>query len=155
MKKMFFMAAATVALAGCATVQKQAFAPPVVSFKDLRLEGVGLTGGTLDVVLGVYNPNNFRLDANRLIYRLMVDTTEIGEGIYHEPFTVQSGDSTTVALPVKLDYSGLSAAGKELIGRGAIDYRVVGEVRVATPLGDFNVPYRQSGRFTTFGGVSH
>ena len=154
MKRMFVVMAA-VATVGCSSIQKQAFAPPVVSFRDLRLAGIGLTGGALDVVLGVYNPNGFRLDADRLIYRLMVDTTEIGEGVYDKPFTVQPGDSAEIKLPVKLDYAGLGEAGKQLLGKGAVNYRIVGDVRVATPIGGFTVPYNQRGRFTTFGGVSH
>jgi LEA14-like dessication related protein len=151
MKKISLVVAAAV-MAGCATVAKQTFSDPVVSFRDLRLEGVGLTGGALDVILGIYNPNGYRLDANRMTYRLMVDTTAIGEGIYDRPFHVDANDSTTVQLPVTLDYAGLSAAGKQLLGKGAVNYRVVGDVTVATPLGSFTLPYSQTGRFTTFGG---
>jgi LEA14-like dessication related protein len=152
MKRIFVMAAA-VAVSACASAGRQAFQDPVVSFKDLRLSGVGLTGGVLDVVLGVYNPNGYRLDASRLTYRLMVDTTAVGEGVYEQPFTVRGGDSLTVTLPVKLDYAGLSAAGRALMGTGSVTYHVVGDVTVATPLGSFTRPYNQTGRFTTFGKV--
>ena len=116
MKKIFVIFA-TVLAAGCASVGKQAFREPVVSFKDLRLEGVGISGGTLDVVLGVYNPNGFRLDARRLTYRLMVDTTAIGEGVYDSKFSIRDGDSTTVTLPVTLSYSGLTEARKAVDGQ--------------------------------------
>lgn len=152
MKKMFVILAA-VASASCASVGKQAFQDPVITFKDLQLQGVGLTGGSLDVVLSVYNPNGYRLDASRLTYRLLVDTTTIGEGIFSDKFTVQRGESTTVRLPVSLSYTGLNAAGKELMGRGSVNYRVLGDLTVATPIGDFTRPYSQTGRFTTFGGV--
>ena len=154
MKKIFVIMGAAL-LAACSTMQRQAFAPPVVTFKDLKLRGVGVSGGTLDVVLGVYNPNGYRLDANRLVYRLMVDTTEIGEGIYDQPFSVRNNDSTTVKLPVTLSYAGLSEAGKQLLGKGSVMYRVVGAVTVATPIGNFTEPYSQTGHFTTFGGASH
>jgi len=152
MKKMFVTLVA-LATVGCASVAKQTFQDPAVSFKDLQLEGVGLSGGTLQVVLGVYNPNHFRLDASRLTYRLMVDTTSIGEGVYDTKFTLQDGDSTTIRLPVTLDYSGLSEAGRQLLGKGSVNYRVVGDVTVGTPIGDFTRPYSQTGRFTTFGGT--
>jgi LEA14-like dessication related protein len=132
---------------------RQVFQEPIVTFKDLQLEGVGLNGGTLDVILSVYNPNGFRLDATRLTYRLMVDTTTIGEGVATDKFTVQNGDSTTVRLPVTLSYAGLSAAGKQLVGKGSVDYRVMGDVTVGTPLGEFTRPYNQTGRFSTFGGA--
>jgi len=158
MKRIFVMAAAGVlaagSMVGCASLGKQAFQEPVVHFKDLRLEGVGISGGTLDVILSVYNPNGFRLDASRLTYRLMVDTTAIGEGVYDTKFTVQSGDSSIVSLPVTLSYNGLSEAGKQLLGQGTVNYRVVGDLTVATPIGDFTRPYSQTGRFTTFGGAA-
>lgn len=153
MKRIFVIVTTLVATA-CATLGHQAFRDPVVNFKDLRLEGVGLQGGTLDVILSVYNPNGYRLDATRLTYRLMVDTTAIGEGVYDQHFAVQSGDSTIVKLPVTLDYSGLGAAGRQLLGKGSVNYRVVGDVTVATPVGNFTRPYSQTGRFTTFGGAS-
>mgnify|MGYP003350877281 CR=1 FL=1 len=34
-----------------------------VTVQDVRLTGIGLTGGSLDVLVNVKNPNDFRLDA--------------------------------------------------------------------------------------------
>jgi LEA14-like dessication related protein len=156
MKKTFVILAAGLTLLGaaaCASLGRGTFQEPVVTFRDLQLQGVGLTGGTLDVILGVYNPNRFDLSGTRLTYRLLVDTTAIGEGVYSEKFTVQHGDTTVIRLPVSLSYSGLSAAGKQLMGKGSVDYRVMGDVTVSTALGDFTRPYSQTGRFTTFGGA--
>ena len=156
MKKTFVMFAAVLATAfttGCATLGMARFKEPVVNFHDLKVEGVGLTGGTLDVVLSIYNPNGFKLDATKLTYNLMIDTTALGSGTYGHHFAVQSGDSTFVTLPVSLNYSGLAAAGRQMIGKGSVNYRVTGDVTVATPLGNFTRPYDQTGRFTTFGGA--
>ena len=156
MKKTFVMFAAALATAfttGCATLGMAGFKEPIVNFHDLKVEGVGLTGGTLDVVLSIYNPNGFKLDATKLTYNLMIDTTALGSGTYGHQFAVQSGDSTLVTLPVSLNYSGLAAAGKQMIGKGSVNYRVTGDVTVATPLGNFTRPYDQTGRFTTFGGA--
>ena len=105
-------------------------------------------------MLGVYNPNGYSLDATRLTYRLLIDTTTVGEGLFTDKFSVQKGDSTVVTLPVTLSYSGLSAAGKQLLGKGSVNYRVMGDVTVGTPLGEFTRPYSQTGRFTTFGGAA-
>ena len=139
------------AVAGCATLGRQVFEPPEVRFRDLAVRGLGLDGGSLDVVLSVYNPNGYRLDATRLTYRLMVDSTALGEGALDRRFTVQSGDSTTVRLPINFTYSGLGAAGRQLLRSGAVNYRVLGDVTVNTPLGNFTRPYDRTGQFTTFG----
>ena len=68
MRRFVALSAVTVAAAaaGCASIARQAFREPVVSVRDVRLNGIGLTGGSIDVALAVYNPNNYRLDARRL-----------------------------------------------------------------------------------------
>ncbi len=62
--------ATSAALAGCSMLGKQAFQNPVVNLRSVAVRGLGLTGGTLDVRLGVYNPNHYRLDATRITYRV-------------------------------------------------------------------------------------
>lgn len=147
-------AVAVVGLAGCATVGRSVFQAPVVNFRDLRVNGIGLQGGSLDVVLSVYNPNRFALDATRLTYRLMVDdSVPVGSGAIDRRFTVQRGDSTLVRLPVSFTYSGLGAAGRSLLRSGTVNYRVLGDVTVGTPLGSFTRPYDRTGQFTTVGGA--
>ena len=48
--KIFGAALAVFAIAGCATLGALGgFKQPVVNFKDLRVRGLGLTGGSLDV----------------------------------------------------------------------------------------------------------
>ncbi len=144
---------ATMAGAGCARLGLGGFKEPVVTFRDLRVSGLGVTGGSLDVLLSVYNPNAFKLEGTRLTYRLMVDSTPLGSGALDERFTVQKGDSTVVRLPVSFTYAGLGAAGRQLIQSGAVNYRVLGDVTVATPLGNFTRPYDRTGRFAAFSGA--
>ncbi len=50
------LAAVALALAGtsaCKTVGRQMLQEPVVTLRDVRLVGAGITGGTLDIVLSV------------------------------------------------------------------------------------------------------
>jgi LEA14-like dessication related protein len=138
---------------GCASLGLGGFKEPVVTFKNLRVNGLGLTGGNLDVELSVYNPNGFKLEGTRLTYQLMVESTKLGEGALDERFTVQDKDSTIVRLPVSFTYSGLGAAGRQLMQSGAVNYRVLGDVTVATPVGNFTRPYDRTGRFSTLSGA--
>jgi LEA14-like dessication related protein len=120
----------------------------------VRINGMGLDGGSLDVVLSVYNPNGFKLDATRLTYRLMVgDSVALGQGALDSRFTVQKNDSTEVRLPVTFTYRGLGAAGQQLMRSGTVNYRVLGDVTVATRLGNFTRPYDRNGRFSAFSGA--
>ena len=136
--------------AGCATLARQAFQNPVVNLRDVRVQGLGTTGGNLEVTLGVYNPNNYRLDATRLTYRVFVgDSVGLANGAMDTRATVQAGDSTIVKLPVSFTYSGLGAAASQLLRTGSVNYRVAGDLTVGSPVGNFTVPYSTTGQFNT------
>ena len=148
-------AAAMVASTGCSMLGNAAFQQPVVNLRDVSVQGVGLTGGQLAVKLNVYNPNGYRLDATRLSYSVAVgDNVNLATGILDSQFTVQSGDSTIVTIPVSFTYAGIGAAGRQLLNQGAVPYRVNGDVTVGTVVGNFTVPYSSTGRFTAFGGAT-
>lgn len=150
------LGAATAAIAitaGCSALGKQAFQQPVVHLKNVSVQGIGLMGGNLAVRLNVYNPNAFRLDATRLSYNLRIgDNVDLATGVLDSRFTVQSGDSTEVTIPVSFSFSGISAAGRQLLNTGGVNYRVNGDVTVGTVVGNFTVPYSAAGNFTALGG---
>jgi len=149
------MALAVLAFGGCATLGRAGFKQPIVSFKDLRVRGLGLTGGSLDAYLSVYNPNGFRLDATRLTYNVKVGDNPLGTGALDSRFTVQNNDSTTVRIPIDFTYAGIGAAARSMMNSGSVPYTVDGDVTVATPVGNFTVPYTGSGRFSAFGGAQN
>lgn len=145
--------AAIAVVAGCGALGKQAFQQPVVQLKDVAVQGVGLTGGNLAVKLNVYNPNAYRLDATRLTYNVQIgDNVNLATGVVDSRFTVQSGDSTTVNIPVSFTYAGIGAAGRQLLNTGGVNYHVSGDVTVGTVVGNFTVPYSSTGKFTALGG---
>lgn len=139
---------------GCATLGRSVFKEPIVHFEELRLNGLGLTGGSLDVILSVYNPNGFKLNATRFTYNLMMDTVRVASGALDRDFMVQGGDSSIVTIPVSFTYAGIGRAGQELMQSGTVNYRVVGDLTVTTPLGNFTRPYDQAGRFSPLRGAS-
>ena len=155
-KKLVAATAAVFALSACATLGRGVFQEPIVNFKNVSVRGLGLTGGTMDVYLSVYNPNGFRLDATRLTYDLIVgENTRVGTGALDSRFTVQDRDSTEVRIPIDFTYSGIGSAARQMIQGGSVPYTVRGDVTVATPLGNFTRPYSGSGRFSAFGGTSN
>jgi LEA14-like dessication related protein len=147
--------AAIAATAGCSALGKQAFKEPVVHLQDVRVNGVGLTGGNLDVRLSVYNPNGYRLDATRMSYNVIVgDSVRFATGTVDNRFTVNSNDSSVVTIPVNFTYAGIGAAGRQLLNTGGVNYRVAGDVVVGTMVGSFTVPYSATGRFNALGGTT-
>jgi LEA14-like dessication related protein len=149
------VAAAVMGVAGCSAIGRQAFQQPVVHLQDVRVNGVGLTGGNLDVRLSVYNPNGYRLDATRMTYNVLVgDSVRFATGQRDTKFTVSGKDSNIVTIPVNFTYSGIGAAGRQLLNTGGVNYRVTGDVIVGTVVGNFTVPYSSTGRFNALGGTT-
>lgn len=146
------MAAVLGVSAACATFGRGAFKDPVVTLKDVRINGLGLTGGSLDVVLNVYNPNGYRLDATRMTYKLYVDTIPFGSGAVDSNFTVPKGDSMQVRLPLNFSWAGIGQAGRSMMNTGAVNYRVTGDLTVGSSVGSVKIPYDRTGRFSTLGG---
>jgi len=147
---------AVVAVAGCASLGLGGFKQPIVNFKDLKVRGLGLTGGSIDAYLNVYNPNGFNLDATRLTYKVTVgDNAELGTGALDSRFTVQNNDSTTIRIPIDFTYAGIGAAARQIMQSGSVPYNVAGDITVGTPLGNFTVPYSGTGRFSAFGGAQN
>jgi LEA14-like dessication related protein len=148
--------AAAAVVAGCSALGRQAFQQPIVHLQDVRVNGLGLTGGNLDVKLSVYNPNGYRMDATRMSYNVVVgDSVKFATGTVDNRFTVDSNDSSVVTIPVNFTYSGIGAAGRQLINTGGVNYHVDGDVTVGTVVGNFTVPYSSTGRFNAVGGNQH
>jgi len=139
-------------MAGCATLGRATFAEPLVELRDVRIIGLGIDGGNVDVVLSVYNPNRYSLDATRMTYRVDVDSVQLGNGALDSRFVVPSGDTSMVRLPIRFTYRGLGEAGRQILSTGSVNYRVRGDFTVVTPIGNFTRPYDRTGRFNTVSG---
>jgi LEA14-like dessication related protein len=144
------------AMSACATLGGLAgFKEPIVSFRDLKVRGLGLSGGSLDAYLSIYNPNGYKLDATRLTYNVAVGENQLGTGALDSRFTVQNNDSTVIRIPIDFTYSGIGAAARQMMQSGSVPYTVNGDVTVATPVGNFTRPYTGTGRFSAFGGAQN
>jgi len=123
------------------------FYSPTVGLRDVKMGSVGILGGSMDVVLNVYNPNDYSLVAPRVSYRVMVDQMTIGTGVFDSDITVSSMDSARVRVPVQFTYKGVSAAGRSAANTGTVNYRVLGHIVVGTPYGRLSAPYDRVGQY--------
>src|SRR2546422_9359972 len=57
---------AMLALTACATLGRLSFKEPELQLQEIDITGVGLTGGTFDLVFDVWNPNDHRIRSTRL-----------------------------------------------------------------------------------------
>jgi LEA14-like dessication related protein len=124
------------------------FEKPELSFRGIRVNSIGLEGASLEILVDVYNPNSYRLGVERFSYDLAIEDVHWGLGSTNDPIEVEGGNRATVRLPLDVSWSQLGEAGREALRTGNVNYGVSGEITVATSLGDVNVPYSKSGRFS-------
>ena len=125
---------ALTATLGCSGIPNN-FLEPQVSLQEVVVRGVGLTGGSMDLVVDVYNPNSFTLNGTKLELGFDVEGSHVGDITYTDEFQIQDGDTTTVTLPLRFNWDGVSAAARAALGYGDIPYTMRGQATVRTPFG--------------------
>lgn len=133
-------------LVACAGLVRE----PEVEVVGVDLLTLGVTGGSVRLVLGVENPNRYELRVRRHDYHL-----EVERGADEWTTLARGTDSTEVVLPargelrvpveVPFRYRDVGAAVVAAVREGQLTYRLSGEVRVRAPLGGVDVPYRTGG----------
>lgn len=122
------------------------FKEPDIQLDQVIVRGLGLSGGTLDLVVGVHNPNNFGLRGTKLRVGLDIEDSHVGDITYDDDFSVTEQDTTRVTLPLRFQWSGVGGAVRTALGYGDIPYTIKGEAQLATPFGVRKVPFTRSGR---------
>jgi len=139
-------AGAAVVVAGCATLRSALhFQEPQVALQQINITGLGLTGGTLDLVFDVFNPNDYRLRSTRLEVGLDLEGTHFGDALIDRPLDLSPANHSQVVMPVRFEWAGVGAAARGFLTHQAINYGVTGAVLLDTPLGDKRVQLRSTG----------
>jgi LEA14-like dessication related protein len=136
---------AAAVLCGCAGLQ-ELFREPDVHLQRVVVQNVGLTGGTLNLLVGVYNPNAFDVQGTRLNLGLDVEQSHVGDVVYDNDFQTQKGDTTVLTLPLTFAWSGVAGAVRTALNAGELPYTINGRLSVATPIGPRDVTFSHQGR---------
>lgn len=135
-----------VSVSGCATLRSAlSFVEPQVVLEQINVTGLGLTGGTLDLILDVYNPNDYRLRSTRLEVGLDLEDVHFGDALIDKPLDLSPQNHSRVIMPVRFEWAGVGAGARALLQRQAIRYGITGAVLVETPLGDRRVGLKFNG----------
>jgi len=135
-------------LHGCALFLKA----PQVQIVEVQIRSLGITSGTVEVVLDVTNDGRRQMDIRGFLYEVHVkDSGEDGawaslaEGFFDQPLSVPGHETRRVRVPVPFEYSALGAAVRSLLSRGEIPYRLRGEVWLGGSSGGLQIPFRTEG----------
>ena len=119
----------------CATLGRLSFTEPDVTLQEIDVTGIGLTGGTFDLVFDVWNPNEYRLRSTRLEVGVDLEGTHFGDALLDRPLDLSPTNHSRVVVPVRFAWAALGAGAKALLTRQALGYAVTGRVFLDTPLG--------------------
>jgi LEA14-like dessication related protein len=122
------------------------FKEPDVQLDHVVVRGLGLSGGNLDLVVKVQNPNNFRLEGTRLEAGFDVEGSHLGTIIYDDDFAAPENGVTTLTLPLRFGWSGVGSAVRAALSYGDLPYKMKGQVDLKTPWGRKEVPFTREGR---------
>ena len=122
------------------------FKEPDLTLRQVVVRGVGLTGGSMDLVVDVFNPNGFDLRGTRLQLGFDVEGSHVGDITYEDEFQVQRGDTTSLVLPLRFNWNGVSSAVRAALGYGDIPYTMRGQATIRTPFGNRVIPFTRQGR---------
>lgn len=137
---------AVVAAASCATLRSAlTFLEPQVALQEINVTGLSLTGGTMDLVFDVYNPNTYRLRSTRLEIGVDLEDVHFGDALIDKPLDLSPENHSRVVVPVRFEWAGVGAGARALLLRQAIRYAVSGAVLVDTPLGERRVGLKVGG----------
>lgn len=137
---------AVLAVAGCATIRSAiSFTEPDVTLERIEITGLGMSGGTLDLVLDVYNPNAYEIRGTRLELGLDLEGTHFGDALMERPLALSQQAHSRVVVPVRFEWAGVGAAARALVDRQRVAYRLAGAVLVDTPIGARRVGVTRTG----------
>ncbi len=122
------------------------FKEPDIQLDHVVVRGVGLTGGLLDLVVKVENPNNFRLEGTRLELGFDVEGSHLGDVTYDDDFAVTENGTTTLTLPLQFGWAGVGSAVRTALSYGDLPYRMKGQAELKTPWGSREIPFTREGR---------
>lgn len=129
----------------CALGRSAVFQEPDVSLQAIHVTGLGLSGGTLDLVFDVFNPNSYRIRSTMLEIGLDLERTHFGDALFERPLDLSPENHSQVIVPVRFEWAGVGAGAKGLLMRQAVAYGLTGAVLLDTPLGTKRVALRNDG----------
>ena len=136
---------ALLTFAACGTLSRLSFHEPELQLQEINVTGVGLTGGTFELVFDVYNPNEYRIRSTRLEVGVDLEGTHFGHALLERPLDLSPTNHSRVVVPVRFEWAGVGAGARALLTRRALGYGLTGTVLLETPLGDQRVTLHGSG----------
>jgi LEA14-like dessication related protein len=136
---------AAVLLAACATLGQLRFEQPTVDLQAIEITGIGVSGGSLVLVLDVFNPNDYDIRTTWVEASLGLEDTHFGTAVLEGDEVLVASSRTLVEIPAEFTWEGVGAGARALLQRGALRYDLETKLRVETSIGGRTLTLRNRG----------
>lgn len=119
---------------------------PQVGLRSVVVRGIGLTGGSIDLLVDVENPNDIDLRVVGVDAGLEVERGLIGEIRSRDIYDLPARGRTTITLPLRFEWSGVPTAFRSALGYGDLPFRFRGQVSFAAGNRIVDFPFTREGR---------
>jgi hypothetical protein len=130
------VAITTLLITGCATIQQLGFEEPDFNLTSVRIDGLGLTGGSLTLLIEVDNPNSYDLRTGQIDVAIDLEGTRFGEAFLDGSTRFGSRTITPIELPLSFKWAGVGTGARSIVDRGGINYKLLTRLSADTPLGN-------------------
>ena len=124
---------AVIGCGGPGKVDPLSIVQPGVRLHHLAVRNLGLSGGILDLVLAMHNPNRIALNGTSLVAGLDIEGSHFGDVNLSDPFSLTASDTTLLTVPLSFRWSGLATAARAVLDYGAVNYALNGHPMGTAP----------------------
>ena len=129
-------------MASCSRIE-----PPRVTLTGVDFEGISTEGIEFTLLADVTNANDFGAAVGRVEYRVLVDGTEIADGVRTEEVEIQPGGTVEVGIPFTLTWEGVKKGLKEFLDGEEHEWKLAGSASVHKGALSRTFRFSEVGRF--------
>jgi LEA14-like dessication related protein len=136
-------------VAGCSALSR-VFQPPKVTFDRAVFKAADFERLRVDLHLAVHNPNFLGVTLRGYAVKFVVDDMTLLDGDVKQSLDLGAGSTGDLVVPVTFKWTEIAAKVGDIVsGKPVPDhapFRAVGNVRIATALGEISVPFDFKGK---------
>lgn len=147
MKKILPLVLLFVFISSCSALRDLAdVRQPTVNYNKMSIQNISFDGVTLLFDFDVNNPNKFGVSADQYTYEFFINDNSFLSGIQTENLRVSRESTSTVQIPITLNFSEVFNTFSSVVRRDSLSYRLSSEVQFDLPgVGQRKVPVSAAG----------
>ena len=115
--------------------------PPKVQVHKVEMGNFNLSGGNLNFILDIQNPNRFPIPLAGYDYGISLNGVKVAQGDKAHKVTIRAGESQKISVPLSLSFTNMVQMIPGVLRSGSLNYQLDGSVHLPW----FNIPFQRSG----------